>query len=330
MGVKYLVSPKQPRFFSLRPRTLKQASVEGVEIHFLTPRSCFQCWAHRNAFNSLHEQLLLKYLQCMASTKSLSLSGRVKTCREAQRMASRESTSTSPRCCAYSKGLNHDFEAFCTRWIDWTLHPIRTKDSAKQNILRPLRSSPGILQSKCWQTIPRKMPCSSRRFANPSMACLGRCVSTLHNQQPQASRCRFQGLHQAGETSDSSQTSPKPWQCPGARSEHQELTQRLNTVLNTDMSNLVSALLLAPEAAAICKGLWPCLGDAVLGFIVHCRQVCFVAMFSWSSLSRSPACWSATATCRFHLLQAWQRRVFVQFGTLPFCPVCPHACFNFN
>ena len=110
----------------------------------------------------------------------------------------------------------------------------------------------------------------------PSMACLGRCVSTLHNQQPQALRCQrnIRFVHQTSQTSQTSPPNLGIWWIlsaqGGARSQQQELTQRLDTALKTDMSNLVSALLLAPEAAAICKGLWPCLGDRVLGFSVHC------------------------------------------------------------
>ena len=134
----------------------------------------------------------------------------------------------------------------------------------KPNILRPLRSAMSILQSKRWKQ-SKKCPALQVVSRKPSMACLGRCVSTLHNQQPQALRCprniRFKHLKPPLQTlAFGGYSVPR---------EEQEANNK-SSALKTDMSNLVSALLLAPEAAAICKGLWPCLGDRVLGFSVHC------------------------------------------------------------
>lgn len=204
---------------------------------------------------------------------------------------------------------------FCTRWIVWTL--MRPKDSAKNQTscgpcVLPRASCKANVESKAKNApMPRSPSCFTKAVDGlPWPLC-------QHPPQPTAASLEMPEKHPIWTS--------KPFKPPlqtlasvDTQCQQQKLTQRLDT-LKTDMSNLVSALLLAPEAAAICKGLWPCLGDRVLGFSVHCGQVCFVVfvglvvtlvglMFSRSSPSRSPTCWSARATCHFHLLQAWQRR----------------------
>ena len=270
-----------------------------------------------------------------------------------QNIASREGTLKAPQhlhaAVRTVKAWVTTFEAFCTRWIVWT--SIRTKDFAKNQTscgpcVLPWASCKANVESKAKSAPLFKSFRESRRW--PALAAVS-APSTTNSRKPWDAR----------ETSDSFVKRVKHRKPPlqtlasvdtlraqgGARSQQQELTQRLDTALKTDVANLVSELLLAPEAAAICKGLWPCLGDGVLGFSVHCGQVVFRRlrrfgghfgryevtdlMFSWSSPSRSPTCWSARATCHFHLLQAWQRR-FCPIWYFAILPSLPLAVFQFQ